>query len=40
MSRLRQHIEFVAVFIAYAKFHKIAYAARIARGIAYRGIPF
>ena len=36
----RKHITFMAVFIAYAKFHKLAYAARIARGIAYRGLEF
>lgn len=40
MTRLRQHITFVAVFIAYAKIHRLAYAAHIARGIAYRGLDF
>lgn len=40
MSRIRQHFTFIAVFVAYAKFHRLAYAARIAHGIAYRGLPF
>lgn len=37
---MRKHFTFLAVFFAYAKFHRLAYAARIAHGIAYRGIPF
>lgn len=37
---MRKHLIFLAVFITYAKFHRLAYAARIARGIAYRGLPF
>ena len=40
MKRIRQLATFVAVFAAYFKFHRAAYAFRIARGVAYRGIPF
>jgi hypothetical protein len=40
VTRIRQHFTFVAVFIAYAKFHRLAYAAHIARGVAYRNLPF
>lgn len=37
MSRLR---DFVAVYRLYAKHHHPAYAARIAYGIVFRGLPF
>jgi hypothetical protein len=40
MNRIRQHLEFVAVFLLYWKAHRATYAFRIARGIAYRQIPF
>ena len=40
MSTIRRHLTFIAVFFAYSKFHRLAYAARIAHGIAYRGLPF
>jgi hypothetical protein len=37
---MRKHIEFLAVFLLYWKAHRFAYALRIARGIAYRRLPF
>lgn len=37
---MRKHFTFLAVFFAYWRFHKIAYAVHIARGVAYRGLPF
>ena len=37
MSRL---IEFMHVFWHYSKYHGVAYAARIAYGIAFKGLPF
>ena len=33
-------IEFIKVWRLYARHHSIVYAARIAYGIAYRGLPF
>lgn len=33
-------IEFVQVFRLYARHHKPMYAARIAWGIAFKGLPF
>jgi hypothetical protein len=37
MSRL---VEFVSVYRAYRRFHPARYAARIAFGCAFRGLPF
>lgn len=37
---MRKHFTFIAVFFLYWKAHRAGYALRIARGIAYRGIPF
>ena len=37
MSRF---IEFARVFWRYSKYHGVAYAARIAYGIAFQGLPF
>jgi hypothetical protein len=37
---MRKHFEFIAVFFLYWKAHRAAYAFRIARGIAYRNLPF
>jgi hypothetical protein len=37
---MRKPFTFIAVFIAYARFHRLSYAARIAYGIAFKGIPF
>lgn len=35
-----KHIEFLRVFFQYARVHPIGYAWRIARDIAYAGLPF
>ena len=37
MNKVR---EFVAVFRLYAKHHSATYAARIAYGVAFKGLPF
>ena len=37
---MKRHIEFVMVFWLYWKHHRAAYAFRLARDIAYRGLPF
>jgi len=37
---MRKHLEFIAVFFLYWKAHRAVYAFRVARGIAYRGLPF
>jgi hypothetical protein len=37
---MRKHLTFITVFFLYWKAHRIAYAARVAHGIAYRGLPF
>lgn len=37
MSRLR---EFLQVYRLYRQAHSVSYAARIAYGIAFRGLPF
>lgn len=37
---MKKHLTFLAVFFLYWKAHRFAYAMRIARGIAYRGLPF
>lgn len=37
---MRKLFTFATVFIAYARFHRLAYAARIAYGIAFKSIPF
>lgn len=37
---MKRAFNFLALFWLYAKHHKPAYAWRIARDIAYRGLPF
>jgi hypothetical protein len=37
---VKRHLEFIAVFFLYWKFHRFTYAVRIAKAIAYDGIPF
>lgn len=37
---MRRHLEFIAVFFLYWKAHRATYAFRLARDIAYRGLPF
>ena len=39
-SRPGGFAEFCAVFLQYRRHHGIAYAARIAYGIAFKGLPF
>lgn len=37
---MRRLVEFVRVFRLYRRAHSTTYAARIARDIAFRGLPF
>jgi hypothetical protein len=39
-SWLGKQVEFVVVFFLYWKCHRATYAFRLARDIAYRGLPF
>jgi hypothetical protein len=39
-SWMAKHAEFVVVFFLYWKHHRLAYALRIAKNIAYDGRPF
>ena len=39
-TRMSRLIEFVHVFLHYSKYHGIAYAAKRAYGIAFKGLPF
>jgi hypothetical protein len=40
VAAVKQFREFVGVFLQYARHHNPIYAARLAYGIAYRGLPF